>query len=388
MTLSVTTISACIGEQSVNQNAGMIELSRENEELTNELQLVTESLKSLQNSQAGFISQQIVGQPVKYAEPGDTLKDVQDRKLLRCGGNADLPGFGYLDPDSSQFIGFDIDFCRAIGAAVLGEQGSAQVKILPLASNVRFAALQAGEVDVLTRNTTWTMSRDAELRANYAGVTFYDGQGILVRKKDEIKKLSDLNNKSICVQNDSTSQRNIEKYFISAGMTVEVLGFDHRVAAMKQYDQKTCDGYTGDKSSLLAQQSLLSRPTDHFILHQEISREPLGPLVRHDDDNWMDVVRWTLQCLINAEYLGLSENNILEKMQSDPEGVNEALGINAKVGRKIGLDDDFCYQIVVQVGSYKDIYNRHLGPDSDFNLPRGLNALYVDGGLHYPLPLK
>ena len=133
---------------------------------------------------------------------------------------------------------------------------------------------------------------------------------------------------------------------------------------------------------------MLYRPTDHFILHQEVSREPLGPLVRHDDDNWMDVVRWTLQCLINAEYFGLSESNIVEKMQSDPEGVSEALGINAKVGRKIGLDDDFCYQIVVQVGSYKDIYDRHLDPDSDFNLPRGLNALYVDGGLHYPLPLK
>jgi len=190
------------------------------------------------------------------------------------------------------------------------------------------------------------------------------------------------------VQAGSTSASNVQAYFEQTGIAVEIQEFDQRVAALKQYEENTCEGYTGDKSSLMAQRTLLSRPTDHIILLKELSREPLGPLVRHNDDNWLDIVHWTLQCMLNAEYVGLSQDNIEEQLAKEDSIVNTALGIEAKLGEKIGLTDDFCYQIIKQVGNYHDIYNRHLGPETNFNLPRGLNALFVDGGLHYPLPMK
>jgi len=385
MTLQVT---GCSNQDTELAQMQLVELKLENERLSRELNSVAQALKDLQDAQMGFITQQVVGQPVKYVGGGDTLKDVLDRKVLYCGGNADLPGFGYLDPDSSEFVGFDIDICRAIAAAILGEQGASEIQIVPLTSKLRFAALQSGDIDVLTRNTTWTMSRDVEMRANYAGVSFYDGQGVLVRQKDEIRKLSDLRDKSICVQSGSTSAANVIDYFERVDINVEVREFDDRIAALKQYNEKACDAYTGDKSSLIAQQTLLSKPSDHVILLKDISREPLGPLVRHDDDNWLDIVRWTLQCMINGEYLGLSQENIDDKRAADEEAVSAALGIQARLGRKIGLADDFCYQIISQVGNYKDVYDRHLGPNTIFALPRGLNALYINGGLHYPLPMK
>ncbi|MBX2885405.1 MAG: amino acid ABC transporter substrate-binding protein [Granulosicoccus sp.] len=386
--LILALITGCSNQDAELTQMQLVELTLENERLSKELGSVTEALKEQLDAQMGFITQQVVGQPVKYIGGGDTLKNVLDRKVLHCGGNADLPGFGYLDPDSSEFVGFDIDFCRAVAAAVLGEQGASQVQIVPLTSKLRFAALQSGDIDILTRNTTWTMSRDAEMRANYAGVTFYDGQGVLVRVKDELRKLSDLRNKSICVQGGSTSATNIIDYFERVDIQVEVREFDDRIAALKQYNEKACDAYTGDKSSLIAQQTLLSKPADHVILFKEISREPLGPVVRHDDDNWLDIVRWTLQCMINGEYLDLSQENIDDRIAASEESVNTVLGIEARVGRKIGLADDFCYQVIRQVGNYKDVYDRHLGPNTMFNLPRGLNALYIDGGLHYPLPMK
>lgn len=236
---------------------------------------------------------------------------------MRCGGNADLPGFGYLDPDTSEFTGFDIDFCRAIGAATLGSQGANQVQITPLTSKLRFAALQSGDIDVLSRNTTWTMSRDSELRVNYAGVTFYDGQGVLVRVKDEIRKMSDLRGKAICVQANSTSASNVVDYFNEIDVPIEVRPFEDRIIALKQYDERAYDGYTGDKSSLIAQQTLLTEPSDHNILLEDISREPLGPMVRHGDDNWQDVVSWTLQCLINAEMLKVSQENVDSFLSSE-----------------------------------------------------------------------
>jgi len=386
--LSVFYLMGCTEEKVSSSGVQVIELQRENNELRSELKLVTDALSTLEKAQDGFVTQQVVGEPVKYMDKGRTLEDVLNRKVLICGGNADLPGFGYLDPDSSSFIGFDIDFCRAIAAAVLGEQGSNQIEIIPLTSRLRFAALQAGEVDVLTRNTTWTMTRDAEMRANYTGVNFYDGQGIMVRKQDEIRKLSDLQNKSVCVQSGSTSATNVADYFFQIGIPVEVQQFDERVAALKQYEDKVCDGYTGDKTSLLAQRTLLSEPAQHIILHKEISREPLGPLVRHNDDNWQDIVRWTLQCMLNAEFEGLSQENIIERLASESEFVNQALGIDSQLGRKMGLADDFCLQVIKQVGNYKDVYERHLGPETELDLPRGLNALFVDGGLHYPLPFR
>lgn len=386
--LTAALLCACNSNEAEKSQIKLAELSVENIRLNSEVATLTAVLEEQRNAQQGFMTQQVVGLPVKYVGKGDTLQTVRDRKVLRCGANADLPGFGYLDPDSSEFIGFDIDVCRAIAAAVLGEQGSSQVRVVPLTSKLRFAALQSGEIDVLSRNTTWTLTRDAEMRANYAGVVFFDGQGVLVREADEIRKLSDLHKKSICVQAGSTSARNVEDFYSGVGLEVEIRPFDDRITALKQYGQKSCDAYTGDKSSLLAQRTLLTRPSDHVLLIDEISREPLGPVVRHEDDNWLDVVTWTLQCTLNGEFHNLSKDNIDTRLATEKELTETQLGITSKLGRKIGLPEDFCYQIIKQVGNYQDIYTRHLGPDTAFDLPRGLNALYSDGGLHYPLPMK
>ncbi len=381
-------LSACSGDDSEQFQIRLAELSSENTRLSSELATLTSVFEEQRNAQQGFITQQVVWQPVKYAGGGDTLQSVLDRKVLRCGGNADLPGFGYLDPDSSEFVGFDIDICRAIAASVLGEQGASQVHIIPLTSKLRFASLQSGEVDVLSRNTTWTLSRDVESRGNYGGVVFYDGQGMLVRKADEIRKLSDLQGKSICVQSASTSAVNVEDYFASVGIPIEIRDFEDRITALRQYADESCDAYTGDKSSLLAQRTLLPRPDEHTLLIEEISREPLGPVVRHEDDNWLDIVNWTFQCLLNGELYDLSRENIDSRLNADRETVERQLGITSKLGQMMGLANDFCYQVIKQVGNYSDIYTRHLGPDTLFDLPRGQNALYSDGGLHYPLPMK
>lgn len=380
--------SGCLPRQDNLDQLKIVELQTENQQLKGELSNIRDRMHEITLSRQGLMSQQIINQPVVFHGGAQTLQDIRDRQVIRCGGNADLPGFGYLDPDSSEFVGFDIDICRAVGAAVLGEQGADQYKITPLTSKLRFTALQAGDVDLLSRNTTWTLSRDTELRTDYAGVIFYDGQGMMVRKNSDIRKLSDLRSKAICVQAGSTSAANVVDYFESVGIGIELQQFDDRTAALKQYHEKGCDAYTGDKSSLLAQQLLLSNPGSHRILVEDISREPLGPVVRHEDDNWKDIISWTIQCLINAEALDVSIQNVEEQLSSENLAIRRLLGVEGGLGQMMGLSNDFCYQVVRQVGNYEDIYNRHLGPRTEFNLPRGLNALYSDGGLLYPLPFK
>jgi len=324
----------------------------------------------------------------KIAGGGSTLDLIRERKKLLCGGNADLPGFGYLEPDTSEFSGFDIDICRAIGAAVLGSNGASLVEIVPLNSKLRFSSLQSGEIDLLSRNTTWTLSRDVELGIDFVATTFYDGQHVMVRKNDGILKISDLANRTICVQAGSTSEANINDYFKSSGLPVEILAFDERRTARTQYDVGACEAYTGDKSSLISQRTLLEDPDSHEILIHEISREPLSIAVRQNDGNWADVVRWTLQCLIAAESLGISQSNVQQQLKSETVLIRNLLGQSGSLGQKLGLSDDFCYEVILQVGSYKDIYSRNLGASSEFNLQRGLNALYREGGLLYPIPFK
>jgi len=297
----VLLIAGCLPRQDNLNQIRMVELQTENQRIQEELTTLRERMQEISASRQGVMSQQIVEQPVIFEGGGDTLQEVRDRQILRCGGNADLPGFGYLDPDSSEFVGFDIDICRAVGAAVLGEQGADQYEITPLTSRLRFTALQSGDVDLLTRNTTWTLTRDSELHADYAGVTFYDGQGVMVRKSSNINKLSDLRSKAICAQAGSTSAANLIDYYDNIGISIELQDFDDRIAAFNQYSKEGCDAYTGDKSSLLAQRLLLEDPSAHQILIEDMSREPLGPVVRHEDNNWKDVVSWTIQCLINAE---------------------------------------------------------------------------------------
>lgn len=325
-------------------------------------------------------------QPAESAGGGDTLSEVRERGTLKCGGNANVPGFGYLDPDSGAFSGFDIDFCKAIAAAVLGD-GEA-IEITPTTGQSRFPTLQSGEVDVLIRNTTWTFSRDTALGFDFAPVTFFDGQGMMVRKDSNISSLADLEGGTVCVQAGTTTEKNLAQYFEGINVSIESLVYPDAPATLEAYDSGACDGFTTDKSGLVANQILLSDPEAHTILEEDMSREPLGPLTRHGDNNWNDVVSWSVLCTFNAEFLGVNQANVDDMLGGDDPVVSDLLGETGDLGEALGLPNDFCYQIVKQVGNYEDIYNRNLGPDTPFDLPRAFNALYTDGGVLYPIPFK
>jgi general L-amino acid transport system substrate-binding protein len=325
-------------------------------------------------------------EPVTFAGGGDTLAQVQSRGVLKCGGNQNVPGFGYLDPDSGDFSGFDIDFCKAIAAAVLGDAEA--VEVTPTTGQSRFPVLQSGEVDVLIRNTTHTISRDTALGFDFAPTTFYDGQGMMVRIDSGIATLADLAGGTVCVQAGTTTEKNLAQYYEGLGVSIETLVFPDAPATLEAYDSGACDGFTTDKSGLLSQQILLSDPTAHVILVEDMSREPLGPLTRHGDNNWNDIVSWTVQCMINAEFLGINQANVDDMLGSDDPVISDLMGETGEFGEALGLPNNFCYEVVKQVGNYADAYNRNLGPDTPFNLARGLNSLYTDGGILYPIPFR
>ena len=320
------------------------------------------------------------------AEGDDTLAIVQDRGTVKCGGNQSVPGFGYINPDTNDFEGFDIDYCRVIAAAVLGDANA--IEIRPTTANERFPVLQTGEVDVLIRNTTWTISRDTSLGFDFAPVTFYDGQGMMVRKESGITDLEGLEGGTVCVQSGTTTEKNLADVFRKLDVDIESVVFDNADATREAYDAGQCDGFTTDKSGLVSQQILLSEPEAHTILDETMSKEPLGPLVRHGDDNWFDIVKWSVNCTIQAEELGIDSNNVDDFIGSDDPVVANLLGDEGDLGLALGLEVNFCYQIIKQMGNYGEIYAKNLGPDTPFNLPRGLNDLYTEGGLLYSPPFR
>lgn len=335
---------------------------------------------------AEMAAPEVVTEAATVMADSNTLAEVQSRGVLRCGGNANVPGFGYLDPDTGNFSGFDIDFCRAVAAAVLGNAEA--IEVTPTTGQSRFPVLQSGEIDVLSRNTTHTFSRDTARGFDFAPITFYDGQGMMVRRDSGIGSLADMEGATVCVQSGTTTELNLAQYFDAIGVNIDTLVFDEAVATREAYDEGACDGFTTDKSGLVSQQILLANPEDHQILVEDMSREPLGPLTRHGDNFWNDIVSWSVLCTINAEFLGVSQANVDDMLGGDDPVVADLLGETGDLGTALGLSNDFCYQIIKQVGNYADIYNRHLGPDTPFNLPRGLNALYTDGGILYPIPYK
>lgn len=326
------------------------------------------------------------GDAAPVATTGNTLDEVRERGTLRCGGNASVPGFGYINPDTNNFEGFDIDYCAAIAVAVLND--STAYEIRPTTANERFPVLQSGEVDVLIRNTTWTISRDTSLGFDFAPTTFYDGQGMMVRKDSGIESLEDLEGGTICVQSGTTTEKNLADVYRGMGVDFEPVVFDNADSTREAYDAGQCDGFTTDKSGLVSQQILLQDPEAHTILDETMSKEPLGPLVRHGDDNWFDIVKWTVNCTINAEELGIDSTNVDSFLGSDDPVVQNLLGETGDLGLAMGLDADFCYQIITQVGNYGEIYDRNLGPDTPFDLPRGLNNLFTEGGLLYSPPFR
>ncbi|RDV01398.1 amino acid ABC transporter substrate-binding protein [Undibacter mobilis] len=314
-----------------------------------------------------------------------TLKQVKDRGILNCGANTGLAGFGLPDAQG-KWTGLDVDTCRAVAAAVLGDAN--KVKFVPLSAKDRFTALQSGEVDVLARNTTWTSSRDTQLGLNFTGVNYYDGQGFLVRKALKVNSALELNEASVCVQQGTTTELNLADYFRANNMKVKTVTFASSDEAVKAYDSGRCDAFTTDASGLYAERLRLATPGDHIVLPEIISKEPLGPAVRHGDDQWFDVVKWTLFAMINAEELGITSKNTDEMLKSTSPDVRRLLGSEGAFGEQLGLGKDWALQIVKQVGNYGEVFDRNVGAGSPLKIDRGLNKLWSKGGLQYAPPVR
>lgn len=315
-----------------------------------------------------------------------TLDDVKSKGFIQCGVSQGLPGFSNPD-DKGNWTGLDVDFCRALAAAVLGD--AKKVKYSPLSAKVRFTALQSGEVDVLPRNTTWTFTRDTALGLDFVGVNYYDGQGFMVRKKLGIKSAKELGGAAVCTNTGTTTELNVADYFRANGMKYKVVAFEKADEVVAAYDSGRCDVYTTDRSGLAAQRTKLKNPDDHVVLPEIISKEPLGPVVRHGDNQWSDIARWTLNAMIIAEELGITSKNV-DKMKSstkNPE-IRRLLGTEGNMGKNLGLSNDWAYNVIKQVGNYAETYERNVGLKTPLKLARGVNALWKNGGILYAPPMR
>ncbi|MET0867751.1 MAG: amino acid ABC transporter substrate-binding protein [Pseudorhodoplanes sp.] len=319
------------------------------------------------------------------AAMGQTLKNIQSRGVLNCGANGNLAGFGLPDAQGN-WTGFDVDYCRAIAAAIFNDP--TKVKFVPLTAKDRFTALQSGEVDVLLRNTTWTSSRDTTNGLNFTGINYFDGQGFLVRKALKVNSAMELNDAAVCVQQGTTTELNLADFFRSANMKLKTVTFATSDEAVKAYDAGRCDAYTTDASALYAERLRTVNPDDHVVLPDIISKEPLGPAVRHGDDQWFDIVRWVHFVLLNSEELGVSKANVEQQMRSDNPEIRRLLGTEGKGGEAFGLSNDFVVRIVKNVGNYGEIFEKNLGSNSNLKISRGLNALWTKGGLQYAPPVR
>ena len=314
-----------------------------------------------------------------------TLDDVKSRGVLRCVVSTGVPGFAYPDA-SGAWKGFDIDFCRATAAAVLGD--ASKIKAVTATGKTRFTKLNAGEGDVLWRNTTITFSRDVGVKLRFHGVNYYDGQGFLVKKALGVKSAKDLNGASVCIQTGTTTELNLADYFHANGMKYEAVTIETNDEARQNYTSGRCDVYTTDASGLAATRSTFSDPQNHIVLPEIISKEPLGPATRHGDDQWSDIITWVLNATITAEEKGITQTNV-DKMKSskDPE-VLRLLGVEGSQGKELGLSNDWAYNIVKSIGNYGEIFERNIGVNTPIGLPRGLNALWTKGGLQYSPPFR
>jgi len=315
----------------------------------------------------------------------ETLKTVKDRGMLACGVSQGLPGFSSPD-DKGNWTGLDVDVCRAIAAAIFNDP--TKVKYVPLSAKDRFTALQSGEIDLLSRNTTWTLSRDTSLGANFAGVTYYDGQGFMVKKALKVNSALELNSASVCVQTGTTTEQNLADYFKANKMKYEVIAFAGADETVKAYESGRCDVFTTDVSGLYAERLKLSNPADHVVLPEVISKEPLGPMVRHGDDQWFDIVKWTLFGLVTAEELGVTQANVDEMAKSDKPEFKRAFGTDGNLGEQLGLTKDWFSRVVKAVGNYGEMYDRNVGAGSKLQIARGLNQLWNKGGLQYAPPIR
>ncbi len=320
------------------------------------------------------------------AASAGTLDDVKERGKLRCAVSTGLAGFSYTD-ENGKWQGFDVDYCRALAAAVLGDPDA--VDFTPATGKTRFTALASGEVDILSRNTTWTFSRDADLKFTFLGVSYYDGQGFMVKKSLGVASAKELDGATVCIQTGTTTELNLSDYFTANNMSYEPLPIETNTEGRANYLADACDVYTTDASGLAATRATFENAGDHIILPEIISKEPLGPLVRQGDDQWADIGRWVLNALNIAEEKGITAANAddMAANSNDPE-IKRMLGVSGEMGASLGLGNDFALAAIKAVGNYGEVFERHLGTQTRVNLARGLNATWTEGGLQYAPPFR
>jgi general L-amino acid transport system substrate-binding protein len=320
-----------------------------------------------------------------HAMAEGTLDAVKARGVIQCGVSTGLPGFSNPD-DKGNWIGLDVDMCRAVAAATLGD--ATKVKYIPLTAKERFTALQSGEIDILPRNTTWTQTRDTQLGLNFAGVNYYDGQGFMVSKDLGVKSAKELDGAAVCIQAGTTTELNLADYFRLNGMSYSPVVFDTSDQTVKGFESGRCDVLTSDQSQLYALRIKLEKPDAAMVLPEVISKEPLGPVVRQGDDQWFNIVKWTHNAMLNAEELGVTSANAEEMKKSRDPNVRRLLGLEGPKGNGLGLNDDWAYQVVKQVGNYGESFERNVGEGSPLKVSRGINALWSNGGLQYAPPMR
>ena len=315
-----------------------------------------------------------------------TLDDVKAKGHLQCGVSTGLAGFSFTD-DAGGWDGFDVDYCRALAAAVFGDREA--VKFTPTTGKTRFTALASGEVDVLARNTTWTFSRDADLKFTFIGVSYYDGQGFMTRKDLGVGSATELDGATVCIQTGTTTELNLADYFRTNGMSYEPVPIETNAEAQQKYLSDACDVYTTDASGLAATRATFEDPASHVLLPEIISKEPLGPLVRHGDNQWGDIARWVLNALVIAEEKGITAANVedMAANSEDPE-VKRLLGTEGEFASMIGLEKGWAVDAILAGGNYGEIFERHVGTETAIGLERGLNAQWTDGGILYAPPFR
>lgn len=335
---------------------------------------------------AGLALVMSYGQQIELvAAQTSTLDTVKGRGQLQCGVSTGLAGFGAPN-DAGQWQGLDVDICRAVSAAVF--KNVDKIKFVPLTAKERFTALQSGEIDLLSRNTTWTMSRDTAAGLNFTGISYYDGQGFMVKKTLDVVSAKELSGASICVQTGTTTELNLADYFRSNKIEYNPVVFEKLSEALAAYNAGRCDAFTTDVSQLYSIRLTLGNANDHIVLPEIISKEPLGPVVRQGDPRWANIVRWTLFAMINAEELGVTQGNVDQMKASKNPSVRRLLGVEGEYGAAVGLDNDWAYQIIKLVGNYGESFDRNVGAGSPLGIARGQNALWRDGGLQYAPPIR
>jgi general L-amino acid transport system substrate-binding protein len=335
----------------------------------------------------GVIGAAIIALSAQVSHAG-TLDDVKAKGFVQCGVNgSNLAGFGAQDKDGN-WAGLDIDLCRAVAAAVFGD--ATKVKYTPLSAKDRFPALQSGEVDVLARNTTWSISRDSQLGFDFRAVNYYDGQGFMVKKELGVKSAKELDGASVCVQSGTTTELNLADYFRANNIQFKPVVFEKQEEADAAYNAGRCDAYTTDASGLYSIRLKMSNPDDHVVLPEIISKEPLGPAVRQNDSKWFDVVSWSHYAMVQAEEFGITQANVDEMTKSENPDIKRFLGEekDQTIGKDMGLDEKWAYNIIKQVGNYGESFERNVGEGSPLKIKRGLNALWTKGGLQYAPPVR